>query len=66
RLLPVPEEEPWGANVLRIGERLWVQSAFPRTQEMVQSAGYAVEEIDCGEFLKAEAGLTCLSLVYRI
>jgi len=29
-------------------------------------SGYAVEEIDCSEFLKAEAGLTCLSLVYKL
>ena len=66
RLLSVPEAEPWAANVLRIGERLWAQSAFPRTLEMLLRAGYAVEALDCSEFLKAEAGLTCLSLVYNL
>lgn len=65
RILPVPKEEPWAANVLRIGERLWAQSAFPHTLEMLLRAGYIVEAIDCREFLKAEAGLTCLSLVYN-
>lgn len=66
RILAVPEEEPWGANVLRIGEFLWAQTAFPRTLEQLLQAGYAVQEIDCSEFLKAEAGLTCLSLVYKL
>ena len=66
RILPVPEEEPWGANVLRIGEHLWAQTAFPRTLEMLQREGYLIQEIDCSEFLKAEAGLTCLSLIYRV
>ena len=64
-ILPVAEEEPWAANVLRIAGRLWAQTAFPRTLEMLLRAGYTVEVIDCSEFLKAEAGLTCLSLVYR-
>jgi dimethylargininase len=66
RILPVPEEESWGANVLRIGGRIWAQTAFPRTLEMLQKEGYIVQEIDCSEFLKAEAGLTCLSLVYQV
>ena len=52
--------------MLRIGERIWAQTAFPRTLEMLRRAGYAVQEIDCSELLKAEAGLTCLSLVYRV
>ncbi len=65
RILPVAEEEPWAANILRIGDRLWAQTAFPRTREMLYGVGYAVEAIDCREFLKAEAGLTCLSLVYN-
>lgn len=65
RILPVAEAEPWAANVLRIGDRLWAQTAFPRTLEMLYGAGYTVEAIDCSEFLKAEAGLTCLSLVYN-
>lgn len=66
RLLPVPEEEPWSANVLRIGERIWSQTAFPHTLELLLREGYSVQQIDCSEFLKAEAGLTCLSLIYRV
>jgi len=66
RILPVPEEEPWGANVLRIGGRIWAQTTFPRTLEVLQREGYIVQEIDCSEFLNAEAGLTCLSLIYRV
>ena len=29
RILSIPEAEPWGANVLRIGERIWAQTGLP-------------------------------------
>lgn len=62
--MPVPQGEPWGANVLRINQTLCMNAAFPETLELVQKAGYAVRPVDISEFLKAEAGLTCLSLLF--
>ena len=44
--------------MLRIGERVWAQTAFLHTLELLLREGYPVQEIDCREFLKAEAGLT--------
>jgi dimethylargininase len=64
RIVDVPPEEPGGANVLRIGEAIVMPSAFPRTAALVESAGFHVRTLDISEFLKAEAGLTCMSLLF--
>lgn len=67
RAVEVDEGEPFAANVLRLGRTLVANSGFPRTLERVQAhaqrAGLEVLAVDIGEFGKAEAGLTCLSLI---
>ena len=65
-LVPVPENEPWAANVLRVGETLFMSAAFPKTLELVQSLGYSPKSLDISEYLKAEGGLTCLSLIFSL
>lgn len=62
-LVAVPDEEPHGANVLRVGKRLFCSASAPRTVELLDGLGYAVTALDVSEFEKAEAGLTCLSLL---
>ncbi|CAN5319420.1 arginine deiminase family protein [soil metagenome] len=64
-LVPVPEQEPWAANVLPIGGAICLSSAHPRTAERIQQRGLVVETIDLSEFAKAEAGITCLSLLFE-
>jgi dimethylargininase len=62
-LLPSHPSEPFGANALRAGERLLYPAAYPRTAERLRALGFDVEEVDIGEIEKAEAGLTCMSLI---
>jgi N-dimethylarginine dimethylaminohydrolase len=38
-------------------------TGFPRTLERIAALGYAVRPLDVSEFLKAEAALTCKSLL---
>lgn len=64
-ILDVPVEEPWAANVLRIGDTVLVPAAFPRTGELLSRAGYQVRTIDISELAKAEAGLTCMSVIFE-
>lgn len=64
KLVFVDLEEAAAANTLRIGDTLLMQAGFPRTIDQVESLGYCVEAIDISEFAKAEAGLTCLSLIF--
>ena len=64
RLIDVDAQEPWSANVLRINERLLVNAAYPRTADRLEVLRFDCRRVDISEFGKAEAGLTCLSLVF--
>jgi dimethylargininase len=63
RHIVTAQGEPFGANTLTVGGRLLVQAATPRTAERFAAAGFTPHPIEIGEFAKAEAGLTCLSLI---
>ena len=63
-LVGVPEEEPWGANVLRVGSRICLAAAHARTAELIGGLGFDVRSVDVSEFAKAEGGITCLSLLF--
>jgi dimethylargininase len=56
--------ELFGGNVLRVGSSLVVHDGFERTNEMLEREGFDLRRTDISEFLKAEAGLTCLSLIF--
>ena len=63
KILDVPE--PRGANALRIGDTVLMPAAFPRTCELLERSGFRVRPIDNSELLKAEAGVTCTSLLFE-
>jgi dimethylargininase len=64
KILDLPNEESRGANVLRLGETVIVPAAFPKTAEALERAGFKTRQIDTSELLKAEAGVTCMSLLF--
>lgn len=64
RLVPVPASEPAAANVLALGNTILMASAFPRTAEMVTGLGYEVVTLDISELMKAEAAMTCSSIIF--
>jgi dimethylargininase len=57
--------EPAAADVLPIGNTLLIPSSFPRTVEILEASGINVRAIDVSELQKAEAGVTCMSLVFE-
>ena len=63
-ILPVPIAEPWGANTLAVNGKVLVAESAPETAELLQSRGLNVFRVDVSEFEKAEAGLTCLSVLF--
>ena len=65
QILEVAPEEPGAANVLRVGDELWAHAGYPRTSERLSRAGHQVVPMDISEFVKAEAALTCKSLLFR-
>jgi dimethylargininase len=64
-LLDVPEEEPAAANVLRINDTIVMPASFPRTRALLQKRGYEVRPVEVSELQKAEAGVTCCSLIFK-
>jgi dimethylargininase len=65
RVLDVAPAEPWAANVLAIGGRILMPDSFPETRAILGRAGFDVRTVDISELLKAEAGATCMSLVFE-
>jgi dimethylargininase len=65
RTLRVDPREPGAANVLRVRALVWAHPGFPRTLDRLDRAGYPVTPVDISEFVKAEAALTCKSLLFR-
>jgi dimethylargininase len=64
RRLVVPSDEPFGANALVVNGAVHLSTRWPRTRELVEKSGFPVASLDVSEFEKAEAGLTCLSLIF--
>ena len=64
RIIDVAEDESSAADVLPIGYTLLVPSNFVRTSEILEAAGIKVCAIDVSELQKAEAGVTCMSLIF--
>lgn len=65
RIVDVPPQEPRAANVLTIGESVLVPAAFPQTARLLENLGRKVRILDISELMKAEAGLTCSSLLFQ-
>lgn len=65
RRVSVPAEEPYGANVLLAGGVVHVAASAPRTGGKLDALGFQTLPLDTSEFEKAEAALTCLSLLFE-
>jgi dimethylargininase len=65
RLVDVPADEPEAANVLTIGAAAMVADCFPGTVRVLEGLGWRVKTLDNSELMKAEAGMTCSSLVFE-
>jgi dimethylargininase len=64
-VLDVPPAEPWAANVLVIGEVVLLPESFPQTRALLENRGFHLQTLDISELLKAEAGLTCMSIIFE-
>jgi dimethylargininase len=64
-LLDVPEEEPVGANVLLVNDVIIMPISFPKTRALLERRGFRVRTVDLSELQKAEAGVTCSSLIFK-
>ena len=65
QLLDVPNEEPAAANALLLKDIVIIPASFPRTRALLEQRGFRVRTIDLSELQKAEAGVTCGSLIFN-
>ena len=61
--LAVAPGEALGGNVLRAGDTLLTAADSPRTAEALAARGFSVVSLDISEMRKADAALTCMSLI---
>lgn len=62
--VPVATAEPFGANVLIVGNIVHTAASAPLTRKKLDALGFETRPLDTSEFEKAEAALTCLSLLF--
>lgn len=60
---PLAVEERSAANCIRANDRLILPLGNPRTADRLRKRGFHVVEVDVSELQKAEAGVTCMSLI---
>jgi dimethylargininase len=60
---PFAVEEPAAANCVLAGDLMILPASNPRTADKLRARGLNVVEVDVSELQKAEAGVTCMSLI---
>jgi dimethylargininase len=64
-VINVDPEEPAAANALMVNETVMMPDCFPKTISLLERRGFKVEPLDVSELQKAEAGVTCCSLIFN-
>ncbi len=64
-IVEVAEDEPGAANVLRIGDTVLMPACFPHTADLLRREGLNVRTVDISELIKAEAAITCSSVIFE-
>jgi dimethylargininase len=62
--VPVSPEEPHAGNALLVGNTVILPASFPKTRARLQEHGFQIETVDVSELQKAEAGVTCCSVIF--
>jgi dimethylargininase len=65
-VISVDAGEPFGANVVRVGNAVLTGSAFPRTRRVLEGRGIDVHVVDVSELAKAEGAVTCCSILLEV
>jgi dimethylargininase len=64
-VVDVAAEEPGAANALTVGDTVIFPTAFPATAARLEIRGWKLLLLDNSELMKAEAALTCSSLIFE-
>jgi dimethylargininase len=61
----VDPAEPHAANALAVSGTVIFPASFPRTRQRIEARRFRLTALDISELQKAEAGLTCSSLIFE-
>jgi dimethylargininase len=60
----VPKGEEYAADCLAVNGTVLVAKGYPKTQKLIERAGFLIRELDVSEFRKGDGALTCLSILF--
>ncbi len=58
----VPDEEAYGADCVRINDKIIMAAGYPTVKAQLERWGYDIIEVEMSEFRKIDGSITCLSL----
>jgi dimethylargininase len=64
RVVETAEGEDEAGNALGVDGAVLMPAGFPRTRARLAEAGFAIATVDVSELQKAEAGVTCCSILF--
>lgn len=64
-VVEVAPDEPAAANALRVNDKVVYPSQHPKTMGRLRAAGLKIRQVDVSQFLKAEGGVTCGSILFQ-
>jgi dimethylargininase len=64
RVVRVPGTESYAANAVALGKHVVCAAEYPRTQDALARAGFALRPVPTSEVHKADGALTCQSVVF--
>jgi dimethylargininase len=63
--IDIPPTEPWGGNIVCLGNKVIAAAENVQTVKMIRDRDIDVRTVELDEFAKAEGGVTCLSILLR-
>jgi dimethylargininase len=64
-IIPVADGEPGAANVLQFDDVILMPMGYPLTERILRREGFTIRTIDISELIKAEAAITCSSVIFN-
>jgi dimethylargininase len=64
-VVAIPHGTPAFADVLPLAGMVLVPCGFPGVARLIEARGFPTRALDLSELLKAEAGLTCMSILFE-
>jgi len=65
-VIVAPADENAAANLIRVNDVVMLSEGYPKTQRLLEQAGYQVVSLPNSEAAKVDGGLSCMSLRFSL